>query len=253
MLSADTTAGISHQKKFPHKTSADTFVFFLTKLGLLSNRGRPFTLADTVDREQGTMAPLLVQDTTHNDIMEHESSTVFSSSISSLMSTTTTSEQHNDAKDTTITVPKKKKAVQFSADSEVYDIPRLEDHDQGDLENAYLSERDHERITNENQYTLLAMNRGVYPDSEEEYFRGLEGGMQWFSLQRRRLVRATVSAILRAQKEQGRVLDASWVEHYYREMTAPSALNAIRVGAWDAQVARQILGNNLRIQQPLSV
>jgi hypothetical protein len=191
------------------------------------------------------MAPLVAQDPTHTDNIEYDSSSVFSSSNASLMATTSTSECHDD-KDITTLVPPPKKTVKFSTYSELYYIPNLEDYDQRDLANAYLSQRDWERITNENQYTLLAMNQGVYPDSDEEYFRGLEGGIQWFSLQRKCLVRATVSAVLRAQKEGGRVLDALWVERYYSGITAPSVLNAIRVGVWDAQVARKILDEDLR-------
>lgn len=192
------------------------------------------------------MAPLQVeQDHFHDDAIDYSTSSAFSSSNSSLMSATNIP-TIDDSKDKQVVTTKQKKTVRFSTYSELYYIPNLEDYDRRDLAKAYLSQKDRERIAIENQYTLSAMNQGIYPDSDDEYFRGLEGGIHWFSIYRKDLVRATVLAVLREQKARGSVLDASWVQHYYSALTAPSVLNALRVGIWDAHVTRTIFEEETR-------
>jgi hypothetical protein len=197
------------------------------------------------------MAPLVPaqDDQIHNsDIIDcNDSNSVFSSSNSSLLSTTT-NVALDDSKEKLAVNTKQKKSVRFTTYSELYYIPSLDEYDRSDLAKVYLSQKDKDRISNENHHTLLAMNHGVYPDSDFEYFRGLEGGMRWFSVQRKNLVRATVSAVLQEQMAHGRDLDASWVQHYYSGISASSVLSAIRVGIWDAQVARTIFEEEVRLQ-----
>lgn len=199
------------------------------------------------DKEHGTMPPLIASgplDFSQNDNVVYDSSSVVSISTSSLISTTGTMEL-DDSKYPP-SAPTKTKSVRFSTYSELYYVPNRDDYDQQEMSAVHMSESDQERIMNENHYTLWKMKQGIYPDSQIEYFRGLEAGIETFHLQRKHFVRDSVSAVLRQQKERGRVLEPSWVEHYYTKITAPSVFNAIRIGLWDAQVARNLIKAEMR-------
>ncbi|KAL3917638.1 MAG: hypothetical protein SGILL_004618, partial [Bacillariaceae sp.] len=131
---------------------------------------------------------------------------------------------------------KPKKQVSFSQYSIMYHVPSVDTFTQEELEQAFTTEADYDRIHNENEITLAYMERGIYPDDEKLCFRGLEGGMRHIYTEKKRLTADAVSAVLKRQAEKKDLDDDNeWARHYYATYTYQSLANAFRIGAWDAQ------------------
>lgn len=151
---------------------------------------------------------------------------------------------------------KKYKKVQFTQLSEQYCIPNSNDLTPEERRNSYLLYRDYLRIRDDNDYTLVAMNRGQFPDSSLETFRGLESSMTGHCQGRKRHIAATISSVLRVQqkfcrghfnKKTGihtppymRSLDPSWVGSIISKQTALSSQYAWRAAQGDARAAAAI-------------
>mmetsp|Transcript_11786 Transcript_11786/g.21781 ORF Transcript_11786/g.21781 Transcript_11786/m.21781 type:complete len:199 (+) Transcript_11786:320-916(+) len=130
---------------------------------------------------------------------------------------------------------KQKKSVRISEFSELYVVPRFE----YDLEESFYTDEDYDRIQRENEKTLYYMQQGIYHDDSELCFRGLEGSMIQYHLEKRHLVATTVFVVLERQKEK-KTIDPAWVEQYYSRITSYSAMNAHRIALWDAKVAQEL-------------
>jgi hypothetical protein len=132
--------------------------------------------------------------------------------------------------------PLHKKSVRFAEVTKNYLIPNLDSYEQWELDSAFLTDEDYERLSRENEITLTYMNRGIYPEDEQLFFRGLEGGMMYTYFQKKKLVDEAVSAILQRQAENNNLLEPAWLNSYHARFTYPSMVNAFRIGTWDAQL-----------------
>ncbi|KAG7367617.1 hypothetical protein IV203_030288 [Nitzschia inconspicua] len=132
-----------------------------------------------------------------------------------------------------------KKSVQFSVMSEQVLIPNRDDWTEQERYDAFFTIDDYRRIKQDNQYTLSAMNRGIFPDDTQETFRGLENGMDDYYNERKHTIATTVSSIIRMQRKQWE-LDPRWMEHVYSRYTERSLMFALRAGNFDAHTAAAI-------------
>lgn len=138
--------------------------------------------------------------------------------------------------DTLPSKPIHKKSVRFSEVTKNYLIPNLDSYEQWELDSAFLTDEDYERLSRENEITLTYMNRGIYPDDEQLCFRGLEGGMMYIYFQKKKLIDEAVSAVLQRQAENNNLLEPAWLNSYHARFTYQSMINAFRIGTWDAQL-----------------
>jgi hypothetical protein len=133
------------------------------------------------------------------------------------------------------------KSVQFSQFSLMYSIPNLDSFTQEEINDSFLTDEDYDRIQMENEITLAYMHRGIYPDDDQLYFRGLENGMANIYAEKKRLAAEAVSAVLRRQAEKRDVTaDSAWTSAYAGRFSYQSMVSAFRIGAWDAQAAQQV-------------
>jgi hypothetical protein len=123
----------------------------------------------------------------------------------------------------------------------MYTIPNLESFTQQELEDCFMTDEDYNRIQRENEITLAYMHRGIYPDDDQLFFRGLENGMANIYVEKKRLAAEAVSAVLRRQAEKKDLMaDAAWTRAYVGRFSYHSMVNAFRIGAWDAQASQQV-------------
>ena len=127
-----------------------------------------------------------------------------------------------------------RKSVQWAEYDDQVEIPN--DLTEQEKRTCWLFVEDYERIHKDNAHTVRAMNGGVFPDSEDETFRGLENHMNNYMAERRYNIDTAVHSILREQ-ERLLLLDPIWVDHVYSRFTARSMIPASRAGQFDARVA----------------
>jgi hypothetical protein len=83
------------------------------------------------------------------------------------------------------------------------------------------------------------MNHGMFPDNDQETFRGLENGMNGYYFERKHMIAQTVSALL-VEQEKYFLLDPIWIENVYTKLSSRSLIHAIRAGNFDArEVAKE--------------
>jgi hypothetical protein len=128
------------------------------------------------------------------------------------------------------------KTVHFSPFSQQILIPNLDNWTPQEIRDSFLSGDEFARIKQDSRYTISAMNQGIFPDNEQETFRGLESGMDDYYVERKHMISTTVLSILRVQQKFHWV-DPHWVEEVYCPYTARSMVFAVRAGEFDAQVA----------------
>jgi hypothetical protein len=133
------------------------------------------------------------------------------------------------------------KSVQFAQYSVMYTIPNLESFTQQELVDSFMTHEDYNRIHRDNEITLAYMHRGIYPDDDQLFFRGLENGMANIYVEKKRLAAEAVATVLRRQAEKKDLMsDAIWTNAYVARYSYQSMVNAFRIGAWDAQAAQQV-------------
>jgi hypothetical protein len=142
------------------------------------------------------------------------------------------------------TTKSRRKYVSFSQYSQQYIIPNLEDLTYQERLNSYLSMEDYARIKNDNACTLHAMNHGMFPDNDQETFRGLENGMNDYYFERKHMIAQTVSTLL-AEQDKYFLLDPIWIENVYTKLSSRSLIYAIRAGDFDArEVGKEAFDND---------
>jgi len=135
----------------------------------------------------------------------------------------------------------------------MYVVPGLDQYTDEEHCLAYYSDSDYDRFRDDAQRTLEAMNKGQYPDNENETFRGLEVRMDFLADAKKRLVSSVVDAVLKQQQKQRRssfssskdnkhkrdrvLLDETWVKQVLTLRTNQSAINSHHLGLYDAHVA----------------
>ena len=127
--------------------------------------------------------------------------------------------------------------MKFAPCCEFFSIPSRYEYSNEELYDMHLSRQDRLRIQEDRHYTLQAMEQGVYPDDDLEYFRGLEYGLDIFNRDKQRRIRTARSAILDTQAHltaAGESIDPLYIELYYRKITYASTLTAHRAGCYDA-------------------
>lgn len=121
----------------------------------------------------------------------------------------------------------------------MYVVANHQEYSPDERRQTYYSGDDYERFKDDTFNTLKLMDQGLYPDTDELTFRGLESRMAAFSLEKRRLVRTAINALLRQQNIEKK-LDDTWIERFYTRLTHQGVVNAHRVGMYDAHVAFQL-------------
>jgi hypothetical protein len=123
----------------------------------------------------------------------------------------------------------------------MFTIPNLDSFSQQELNDSFMTDEDYTRIQRENEITLAYMHRGIYPDDDQLFFRGLENGMANIYVEKKRLAAEAVTAVLRRQAEKKNLMeDEGWTNAYIGRYSYHSMVNAFRIGAWDAQAALQV-------------
>ena len=131
---------------------------------------------------------------------------------------------------------KSRKSVQWAKFADQVEIPN--DLTEQEKRRSWFQDEDYQRIAQENSKTVQAMNGGVFPDSQDETFRGLENHMDSYMAERHYLIDTAVHSVLREQ-ERLLLLDPIWVDHVYSRFTAQAMVPAARAGQFDARVAAQ--------------
>lgn len=132
-----------------------------------------------------------------------------------------------------------KKTVRFAQFSLMYQVPNLDSYTKQELEDSFLTEEDYDRVQMENEITLGYMNKGIYPDDDQLYFRGLETGMVTIYHQKKRHYAEAVLTLLRRQAEGKDMTDPAWTSAYHNRFSYQSMVNAFRIGHWDSQAAQK--------------
>merc|ERR1712151_913577 len=127
------------------------------------------------------------------------------------------------------------KNVRFSEFSTLKYIPSNESYSEQEREAMYLTTEDKERIREEINDTLTKIQYGDLPDTELEYFRGLEWkGISYLYNQKKAIREITLSLIL-SEQEQMNEICPDWIENVYSTMTKDSVAKARKMARWDAQ------------------
>eukprot|EP00536_Pseudo-nitzschia_multiseries_P010403 jgi/Psemu1/307273/fgenesh1_kg.318_\ len=134
---------------------------------------------------------------------------------------------------------RKRKSVRFSEYAKISFIPGLDYYSKEEIESMYLTEEDAVKIRCDVVQTIRKLSDGDMPDSESDYFRGLEWrGVSCLHYRRKVLKHIALHAILHKQYESdGTEICPDWIENVYSKITEESMDKAIRVAQWDAQCA----------------
>ncbi|KAL3942453.1 MAG: hypothetical protein SGARI_000262 [Bacillariaceae sp.] len=127
-------------------------------------------------------------------------------------------------------------SVTFATHAEELTIENTDDISEDEKLQCWFTSSDYQRIRDENNRTSQMMNQGLFPDSPQETFRGLENHMDDYIIERRHTIHACVDAILNEQHLRY-ILDPIWVDHTYSKYTYKSQVLATRAGNFDANVA----------------
>ena len=152
------------------------------------------------------------------------------------------------------------KTVRFVPKCKFIHIPKLSEMPHEEFEAVYFTRDDYERIRNENKQTgqkMTSEDGSVHlPDSDEEYFRGLEFGLPKYALQRKRARTATLKMVSYVQHQRTRnsskshsAMDEnsnedpdSWtkLQRSYEKHTKKAQMIAIRSASFDANAAANV-------------
>ena len=160
----------------------------------------------------------------------------------------------------TTTTRDDQKSVRFVPKCKFIYIPKLSEMPDEEFEAVYFTRDDYQRIRNENKRTGQKMTSEdgsvQLPDSDEEYFRGLEFGLPKYSLQRRRVRSATLKMVSYTQHQRTRNTSESqssmdensnadpdyWakLQRSYEKHTKKAQMIAIRSASFDANAAANV-------------
>jgi len=135
-----------------------------------------------------------------------------------------------------------RKQVNFSEYAVVSLIPNIDYYTKEEREAIYLTPEDYVRIRNENRITIERIQKGELPDTESEYFRGLE----WRGISRlynkNRSMRQITTSLIISEQEQGDEICPDWIENVYCSITEDSAAQAIEFAYRDSQIVLKDIG-----------
>lgn len=99
----------------------------------------------------------------------------------------------------------------------------------------FLTGKDNGRIMEEIRRTIEKMQTGSMPDTESEYFRGLESICISDLSNRKRAMRDITISLIISEQEQGEEICTDWIENVYCKITEDSVTQAYEIALWDAQ------------------
>ena len=123
--------------------------------------------------------------------------------------------------------------------NDVHLIPHCSHYSAEEIQALYLSKREYRRIEKENSDTLRYMNRGIFPDSEKRYFRGLEVLLNKARMERQERQAMVLMAVLEEQEYCGRI-QPQWFQSTVGDVTSHSADVARIMGEMDAEAAAEV-------------
>lgn len=132
-------------------------------------------------------------------------------------------------------VGKRRKRVTFSEYSSGRMIPNIDSYSQEEIEAMYLTNKDMERIQEENMRTIEEIRKGNLPDSETDYFRGLEGRANAHFIKQKRALREITVSLILSEQEVCSEICPDWIEHVYSKITEDSVAMANTMAAVDAE------------------
>ena len=132
-------------------------------------------------------------------------------------------------------VGKRRKRVSFSEYSMGRMIPNIESYSREELEAMYLTDEDMERINEENIRTIQEIQKGNLPDTETDYFRGLEGRANAHLCKQKRALREITVSLILSEQEVCNEICPDWIEHVYSKITEDSVAMANTMAAVDAE------------------
>jgi len=142
---------------------------------------------------------------------------------------------HCQKTDQSSPIGKRRKRVSFSEYSMLRLIPNIECYSEEEREAMYLTEKDMERIQNENLRTIEEIRKGNLPNTSSDYFRGLEcRGNDHLLKQKRAMREITLSLIISEQQECDEICP-DWIEHVYSTITEDSVVRANQMASLDAE------------------
>mmetsp|Transcript_1 Transcript_1/g.1 ORF Transcript_1/g.1 Transcript_1/m.1 type:complete len:178 (-) Transcript_1:234-767(-) len=131
----------------------------------------------------------------------------------------------------------RRKGVRFTEYSKLKYIPSRNQYSVEELRSMYITDEDEHRIRCDICNILRKIEDGELPDSESEYFRGLEWrGISFLHHQRKASKEMALYTLLNQQLEADELSD-DWIQNVYRRMTEEAAHRAVQVAKWDEHCA----------------
>ena len=115
-------------------------------------------------------------------------------------------QQKQNQKSNNRNMEKKLKSVQFVEYCEVYLIPTLDELSVEEYDAIYYTKYDYRQIQLENIPILLLMNQGIFPETNRQYFRGLEFAMEDYRIESKYIRSIQLQTILLEQRKHAQQL-----------------------------------------------
>eukprot|EP00536_Pseudo-nitzschia_multiseries_P011564 jgi/Psemu1/29346/gm1.29346_g len=142
---------------------------------------------------------------------------------------------------------KKKTTVRFAEHCEVRMVPNRLEYSKQEMLDMHFSKQDLLEVRKECRSIMTFMARGIYPDNDKVYFRGLECRLDNRRHDRRRKILETRQALIEMQIAE--MLDPEWIDTCYKQLTYEATAKAHNLGRYDASQSLRVkqwrIGNEL--------
>lgn len=129
--------------------------------------------------------------------------------------------------------------VRFAEYCEVVLVPNRGEYSDQEKLDMYLSRQDLDQMRNERHSIMESMARGIFPDDETKYFRGLECRLENCKGDRKRKIRKVRDALFEMQAFD-ETIDPEWIDNCYQKLTYDARALAHNVGRYDASQSQSI-------------
>mmetsp|Transcript_15398 Transcript_15398/g.42695 ORF Transcript_15398/g.42695 Transcript_15398/m.42695 type:complete len:201 (-) Transcript_15398:1170-1772(-) len=127
----------------------------------------------------------------------------------------------------------KRTTVRFAEYCEVVLVPNRGEYSDQEKLDMYLSQQDLDQIRNERYSIMESMARGIFPDDETKYFRGLECQLENCKGDRKRKISKVRDALFEVQAFD-ETIDPEWIDNCYQKLTYDARALAHNLGRYDA-------------------
>ena len=124
-------------------------------------------------------------------------------------------------------------------------ILSVRDYSLKERENCFLAVADIVRMRTDSMKTLRLMKTGQRPNTENEYFRGLESELNVVKRERGERTALMWFAILEHQAEHDNKLSDEWVDQFYRKLTEKGVQMGQRAACFDLLQAEKVYREDL--------